>query len=64
MMGLQTFGSLDHVWEDSVGHPSSWTVNPNFITDDRKDQTTRPRLGKPNFILFPTGQIIATENTT
>ena len=22
MMGLQTFGSLDHVWEDSVGHPS------------------------------------------
>ena len=22
MMGLQTFGSLDHVWEDYVGHPS------------------------------------------
>ena len=49
MMGLQSFGSLDHVWEDSVGHPSSWTVNPNFITDDRKDLH---------------GQIIATENTT
>ena len=62
MMGLQSFGSLDHVWEDSVGR--SPFVNPNFITDDRKDQTTRPRLGKPNFILFPSGQIIATENTT